>query len=70
METDLKLENIETYSNVVEENDVKNISNESIETVAQVAKDSLEEIKLLEASGDQAKTDACIEAGVKEMLLL
>lgn len=70
VETDLKLENIEINSNVVEENDVKKISNESIGTIAQVTKDSLEEIKLLEASGDQAKADTCIVSNVKELPLM
>ncbi|KRT79549.1 hypothetical protein AMK59_7097, partial [Oryctes borbonicus] len=68
--TDLKLKNLEINSNIVEANELKKISNESIETIAQVAKDSLEEKKLLEASGDQAKTDACTVPTVKEMPLV
>ncbi|KAK9709780.1 Mitochondrial carrier protein [Popillia japonica] len=70
VETDLKLENIEINSNLVEANEVKKINDESIETVAQVAKDSLEEIKLLEASGDQAKADVCIVPTSKEIPLV
>lgn len=64
-----KLENV--ASNIVDANDVKEISNESIETVAQqVAKDNLNEIKLLEASGDQAKADMCNMTAVKGIPLM
>lgn len=70
IETDLKLENVEINSNITDTNKIEKIRNESIETVAQVAKDSLEETILLEASGDQAKAEASVISTIKEMPLM